>query len=510
MPRPLQSWRYNPGERRDLRLDFLRGYAMFAIAVNHLGQGSWFRPITGGGSFLVSAAEGFLCISGLTLGLISARMPLDGAIARLWRRTWTVYLATLGITFGFGALALVTGSHVWGGLEFAGRVEPLRWAGEALLLLRAYGHADILVAYVVYLALAPLVVHALARGRTAACVAGLGLLYLATLFAPEATTLPFASFRSPLGNAPLFYGGMLLGWHLEPLAKWWTGVRLRPWIDASTLLSAVLLLQLYATGYSFLEVPPDLAPRLQGDSVFPEVLANNAAIRRARGRFIGRIDQDSLVGADFLATFLELADGVRPSDFDLERSFLFVGRRSIPRSIALRCPPLGELETLLTRYGPSLPREGRGRSPWYDAPVGVLVLSRSLWHEVRGYDERLLYWGFMETDLAGRVARKHQVVDLERTVGCDIHHLRHSKHRIRITKRRKNPRRAPHDFAPNGQSWGLVEHSLDLHAGRAISAATSSNGHRPGSSPGAGLAVARERILETCLGVGRRAVAPFR
>ena len=58
---------------------------------------------------------------------------------------------------------------------------------------------------------------------------------------------------------------------------------------------------------SFVTVPRPLARRLQRDSPFPEVLALNAAVRRARGAYVGRIDQDTLVGERFLRWFFAAA-----------------------------------------------------------------------------------------------------------------------------------------------------------------------------------------------------------
>src|ERR1043165_8173183 len=54
--------------RRDLRVDLLRGFCIFAMVVDHFGGDSWLYAITGGNRFYVSAAEGFIFISGFVMG----------------------------------------------------------------------------------------------------------------------------------------------------------------------------------------------------------------------------------------------------------------------------------------------------------------------------------------------------------------------------------------------------------------------------------------------------------
>src|SRR5581483_5784853 len=58
---------YVPSGRRDLRLDFLRGFCALAMIVDHIGGASWLYALTGGNRFFTSAAEGFIFISGLVV-----------------------------------------------------------------------------------------------------------------------------------------------------------------------------------------------------------------------------------------------------------------------------------------------------------------------------------------------------------------------------------------------------------------------------------------------------------
>ena len=66
------------------------------------------------------------------------------------------------------------------------------------------------------------------------------------------------------------------------------------WKSDTPLCHALDLSPSAAAMTRFLEIPPECARQEQQDSPFPEVLANNAAIRRARGEFVGRIHSISI------------------------------------------------------------------------------------------------------------------------------------------------------------------------------------------------------------------------
>ena len=112
-PRPLltragwlqaaRSWGYSGG-KRDLRFDLLRGFAVFAMVVDHIG--GWRSPfylLTGGDRFFVSAAEGFVFLSGLLMGMVNGglirRGDIGEALTKVLRRAGMLYTITVGLTF---------------------------------------------------------------------------------------------------------------------------------------------------------------------------------------------------------------------------------------------------------------------------------------------------------------------------------------------------------------------------------------------------------------------------
>src|SRR5438128_11862258 len=85
----LLAWRYEATAEgrgpRDLRIDLLRGFCVFVMIIDHVGgETSWLYALTGGNHFFVSAAEGFVLLSGVSMGMVHATViKRDGVRAML-------------------------------------------------------------------------------------------------------------------------------------------------------------------------------------------------------------------------------------------------------------------------------------------------------------------------------------------------------------------------------------------------------------------------------------------
>ena len=121
----FRTWSYyrtvDVASRRDLRLDLLRGFCIFAMVVDHFGGDSWLYAITGGNRFYVSAAEGFIFISGFVMGQAYRnkrdRSGLTAAMTDALRRARTLYIATVALTLIFSVLYLYTDIALWTGRD---------------------------------------------------------------------------------------------------------------------------------------------------------------------------------------------------------------------------------------------------------------------------------------------------------------------------------------------------------------------------------------------------------
>jgi hypothetical protein len=107
----FSMWRYEGG-KRDLRFDLLRGFAVFAMVVDHVGgDQSPLYYISGGDRFYVSAAEAFVFLSGLLMGMVNGglirRGDVGGALRKVLSRAGMLYAITVGLTLVTAALPLV-------------------------------------------------------------------------------------------------------------------------------------------------------------------------------------------------------------------------------------------------------------------------------------------------------------------------------------------------------------------------------------------------------------------
>lgn len=223
---------------------------------------------------------------------------------------------------------------------------------------------------------------------------------------------------------------------------------------------------------SFLHVPPRIAHDLQKDSPFPEVLALNAAARRASGEYIGRIDQDTLVGKRFLDYFFALYEGREKLEVPINSALLFSNRRNIPYRFAVRCPSLNQVDAYVKWFGKSLKvwKENQFyEEVFWASYVGIWLLHRDLWQACGGYDERLIYYNWMEVDMILRLMQNNKITDLGRLTAYDFYHLEHYDPRTSLQARihaKKNPDFTPgtriRQLNPNGAEWGMITYPLEI------------------------------------------------
>src|SRR6185369_9249324 len=75
------------------------------MTVDHLDAPTWLYVLTGGNRFFVSAAEGFLFISGLVMGVVYRplveRVGLRTAAGKALKRALLLYAVTVCATLGF-------------------------------------------------------------------------------------------------------------------------------------------------------------------------------------------------------------------------------------------------------------------------------------------------------------------------------------------------------------------------------------------------------------------------
>jgi enterochelin esterase-like enzyme len=252
------SWRYLESGKRDLRLDLLRGFAVFAMAVDHVGGPSPYHWLSGGNRFFVSAAEGFVAISGVTLGIVYRRSEgrVRAVFARAWSRAWTLYVVSVFLALAFAAAAAL--ARIPKGAPFD--ADPGLFIRDVVALRRSYYLAEVMLLYTFLLVLTPGIVLLARRGLWWVAL-GLSLgLWASFQLWPQQMVLPWhiTDFQEfPLAAWQiLFVAGLTVGWHRDELAKFGRALPKRP-LPGGPLLPlgglTAIMIWLHATNAAVLD-----------------------------------------------------------------------------------------------------------------------------------------------------------------------------------------------------------------------------------------------------------------
>jgi hypothetical protein len=247
---------YAVADKRDLRIDLLRGFAVFVMIVDHFGGASWLYLITGNNSFFVSGAEAFVFISGIVVGMVYGGIALQNLQSAQWKaleRAWTLYKLTVALTLIFAVISkffLLPWADAF-------RIDnPFTWLVDVVTLHRTFYLADVMLMYTVLMVGAVGALWLLIHHRTGVLLAASLGIWLAFQIAPAATQLPWHIEGNGTFNLAawqlLFFSAMALGFHRERVAQAFRRLPRAPYFVLSGLL-LVWLVQFYGANASPIE-----------------------------------------------------------------------------------------------------------------------------------------------------------------------------------------------------------------------------------------------------------------
>jgi hypothetical protein len=215
--------RYKPGVGRDIHLDFLRGWCIFSMVVDHAAgeRQSLLFGVTGNGPWPLTGAHGFVTLSGTVMGLlyvnVVARQGDRMALRKLASRAFKIYL--VAIALGFFDIA-------WGFMPILGSgTASITWDGVLGIVTLTKGADDLMTFYVTLIVLAAPAILLLRRGYwwvVLGASVGAWLVHQVNeswLNPPTVYFVPVADWQL------LFVAGLLIGWHRKRLRELLAGRR---------------------------------------------------------------------------------------------------------------------------------------------------------------------------------------------------------------------------------------------------------------------------------------------
>ena len=256
---------YIKSNGRDLRLDFLRGFFIIVMIIDHIAGKSPLYYITFGDSFFTSAAEGFFLISGIVAGLVYAKViqrnGLWSAIKKSWFRAVTIYLVTISLSLS----VLIAGSNIQPSL--INDIQPgttIQMLFGLLLLKSSYYLSHVLVIYALLFLIFPVILLLLRFGKTwLLFLLTIGYYIISQVF-PTIHWFPIYTFMEFPGVLLLFSLGVAIGYlHIlenlqQKIYKRWL------WLFGMCVFLLIMLWNLDNPGISNLhvQIPSSLTDKI--------------------------------------------------------------------------------------------------------------------------------------------------------------------------------------------------------------------------------------------------------
>lgn len=228
------AWHYpTDGGKRDLRVDFIRGFVMLILIVVHINMLSFYNYIAWERFGVVTGAEGFVMLSGLILGLLSRlRMEHDGfgsTVNKQYNRAFLLYRTSLVVILSVLLINFIPFIDAKAAMTFttySGQVynlyPDLSLFGQyhdkiiAKFFLLRYGphQFQILGLYVILLMFSPFILWLLSKNRVGLVLALSWIIYFANNgFHVRPTGAQFEYAFPVLTWQILFVHGLVIGYY---------------------------------------------------------------------------------------------------------------------------------------------------------------------------------------------------------------------------------------------------------------------------------------------------------
>ncbi|CAA6799117.1 MAG: Unknown protein [uncultured Sulfurovum sp.] len=259
----MKMWQYSSEEKRDLRVDFIRGFVMLILIVVHIDIFSLYNFIAWERIGAVTGAEGFVMLSGAILGLLSRKRIYDeGAlgttISKQFGRAFLLYRTSLVVILSIALLNIfIDASAAMTFKAYSGKVYNLypdfalfsqyqdRIIAKFVMLRYGPHQFQILGLYVVLLMFSPFILWLLAKKQVLTVLTISWLIYLANSGFPVRPTGAQFEYAFPiLSWQVLFVHGLVIGFYRNEI---WNFFHSKKGAIAFSIIMVIYLALLFFT-----------------------------------------------------------------------------------------------------------------------------------------------------------------------------------------------------------------------------------------------------------------------